>query len=131
MPDLHMTRASKGNHSLQQLAPFAKEPNSAIPPRSWQEDLDLLLRALLAGCGPPTTPALTGGLLRLAKELSWHSTDSPCMTLSLAVMARLREAANLGHFSDAGAPLKEQAADLAHHMLHTFGEARSTHLYLF
>jgi hypothetical protein len=86
-----------------------------------QERLNELLRALLAGCGPPT-PALTRGLLRLAKELSWHSTDSPCMTLSLAVMARLREAADLGHF-DAGSPLTGQAADLAHHMLRTFGEA--------
>ena len=45
------------------------------------------------------------------------------MTLSLAVMRRLREAADLGHFSHAGTPLTEQAADLAHHMLHTFGEA--------
>jgi hypothetical protein len=84
-----------------------------------------LLQKLLAGCGPPTSPALTGGLLRLAKELSWHSTDSPCMTLSLAVMRRLREAADLGHFSDAGSPLTVQAADLAHHMLHTFGEGGS------
>jgi hypothetical protein len=88
-----------------------------------QEKLMTLLRALLAGCGSPTSPALTGGLLRLAKELSWHSTDSPCVTLSLAVMARLREAANLGHFSDAGSPLTGQAADVAHHMLRTFGEA--------
>jgi hypothetical protein len=89
-----------------------------------QSYLTKLLRALLAGCGPPTSPALTSGLLRLAKELSWHSTDSPCMALSLAVMARLREAADLGHFSDAGSPLTEQAGDVAHHMLHTFGEAR-------
>jgi hypothetical protein len=77
---------------------------------------------LLEGCGPPRSAALTGGLLRLAKELSWHSTDSPCMTLSLFVMRRLREAARLGHFCDAGSPLTEQAADLARHMLRTFGE---------
>jgi hypothetical protein len=88
-----------------------------------QVKLTTMLRVLLAGCGPPTSPALTGGLLRLAKELSWHSTNSPCMTLSLAVMARLREAADLNHFCDAGSALTVQAADLAHHMLRTFGEA--------
>jgi hypothetical protein len=88
-----------------------------------QKRLTELLRALLAGCGPPTSPALTGGLLRLAKQLSWHSTDSPCMTLSLAVMRRLREAADLGHFSDTGSPLLDQAAGVAHHMLRTLGKA--------
>jgi hypothetical protein len=85
--------------------------------------MSLLLRSLLAGCSLPASPALAGGLLRLAKQLSWHSTDSPCMTLSLAVMRRLREAADLGHFSHAGSPLTGQAAHLARDMLYTFGEA--------
>jgi hypothetical protein len=101
------------------------EVSPLIFPVPLQDHCLMLLKALLEGCGPPNSPALTGGLLRLAKELSWHSTNSPCMTLSLAVMRRLREAAHLGHFSDAGSPLTEQAADLARHMLHTFGEARS------
>jgi hypothetical protein len=82
------------------------------------------LRKLLASCGPTTSLALTGGLLRLFKELSGDITNAPSMTFSLAVMRRLCDAASQGQFCDSSPRMDAQAADVAHHMLHTSGEAR-------